>query len=78
MGDNYLIEALADCRDCGSRLTCLIDQEVAWQSAGVGDHGTGMHPPDHGQAEDRLLGLAVTEEGVQPQRQVADEPALAA
>jgi hypothetical protein len=29
VGDNYLIAALADCRDCGSRVTCLIDQEVA-------------------------------------------------
>ena len=29
VGDNYLIEALAGCRDCGSRVTCLIDQEVA-------------------------------------------------
>ncbi len=29
VGDNDLIEALADYRHCGSRGTCLIDQEVA-------------------------------------------------
>ena len=29
VGDNYLIEALAGCRDCGSRVTFVIDQEMA-------------------------------------------------
>ena len=29
VGDNYMLEALAGCRDCGSRVTCLIDRAVA-------------------------------------------------